>query len=174
MNKQSSIFGWSCVFRYYTPKEFIIDSIFPIVFATILCLLGYNMKLDSLDILAKVLDLSISIVPAIIGLILASYTILLSFFVSNIMQDIVATEEGKTFLQSLNSGFASCLLMSTISILAAIIVSCIKELNIAVSFASVCNYVAIWMVTYLMCFSVTILFGIIIDIFNSGQTVIVK
>lgn len=174
MKKQLSVFGWSCVFRYYKPKDFIFDSIVPIVFATILCLLGYNQNLDPLVILAKVLDLSISIVPAIIGLILAAYTILLSFFVSNIMQDIVASDKGKAFLQGLNSGFASCLMMSTISILAAIIISCIKELNIVVNFAGVYNYAAIWIVTYLMLFSVVILFGIIIDIFNSGQTVIAK
>lgn len=174
MKEQPSAFGWSSVFRHYTFKCFIHDSAIPIIFATIICLLAYMAKADSLVILAKVLDLSINIVPAIIGLILAAYTILLSFFVSKIMQDIVATDKGKDFLQSLNSGFAFCLLMSAISILAAIVISCIKECNIAVNYANVCNYTAIWIVSYLMLFTVVILFGIIIDIFNSGQTAIVK
>lgn len=174
MNNKQSIFGWSAVWANYGWKSFLKDSVIPIIVSLFLCCLIKINDANVYDQLKNLLSLGISIIPAMIALILAAYTIILSFIMGNKVSKIKQTEESKKLIQSLNSNFASCLFVSTISIITLIIVSCICNMNIEIAQPEYVNYPVFFVVCYLLIYSVSILTGVIIDIFNSGQTILLE
>ena len=170
MRKRPSIFGWKAILRNYGWTNFWIDSILPLAISLGLCVLIYVKNVDILLQLKHLVEVGLSIIPAMVALILTAYTIMLTFIVGDKFASIKRTEEGKKLIQDLNSSFAACLFVSTISIIAMIIVSSIADMGITIKYANRVNYFVYFLVCYLLVYSVSILIGIVIDIFNSGQT----
>lgn len=170
MNNNQPIFGWSAVWASYGWKSFLKDSAIPTTVSLFLCYLIKANDANIYDQLKNLLNLGISIVPAMVALILAAYTIILSFIMGDKVSEIRQTVAGKKLIQNLNSSFASCLFVSTISIIALIIVSCICNMKIEITQPEYVNYPVFFFVCYLLIYSVSILIGVVIDIFNSGQT----
>lgn len=170
MSKQSSIFGWKSVLYNYGWKGFLLDSIFPVIISTSLC---FVMLLTDTNIyvqLKHLLGIGIAVVPAMVALILTAYTIMLAFIIGDKFISIKNTKKGKELIQGLNSSFAACLLVSTIAIITMIIVSSIANMDIAIENSNQINYTVFFSICYLLLYSIYILIGIVIDIFNSGQT----
>lgn len=130
----------------------------------------YEKDADILLQLKHLVEVGISIVPAMVALILTAYTIMQTFIIGDKFASIKKTEEGRQLIQYLNSSFAACLFVSTISIIAMIIISSIVNMGIAIEEPNIVNYPVYFLVCYLLVYSVSILIGIVIDIFNSGQT----
>lgn len=170
MRKPPSIFGWKAILGNYGWISFGLDSILPLIISLGLCTLMYVKDVDILLQLKHLVKVGISIVPAMVALILTAYTIMLTFIIGDKFALIKKTEEGKKLIQDLNSNFAACLFVSTISSIAMIIVSCIANIEIKIEFSNMVNYFVYFLVCYLLVYSVSILIGIVIDIFNSGQT----
>lgn len=170
MNKQKSIFGWKNVLCNYGWKSFFQDSVSPIVISFTLCVIAFMTNVDMYLQLKHVVEIGIAIVPNMVALILTAYTIMMSFILSDKFGVIKKTEEGKKLIQDLNSSFAACLLVSTVSIIALIIVSNIANMNIAINHPNSVNYFVFFFLCYLLIYSVSILIGIVIDIYNCGQT----
>ncbi len=170
MSKPTSFFGWKSVFRNYGWKNFFVDSILPMLISTLLCIVMYWKGADIFMQLKHLVGVGLSIVPAMVALILTAYTIMLTFIFGDKFASIKNTEEGNKLVQDLNSSFAACLFVSTISIITMIIVSNIANMKIAIECPNIINYPVYFLVCYLLVYSVSILIGIVVDIFNSGQT----
>ena len=117
MEKPLSIFGWNTILRNYGWTSFGLDSILPLIVSLGLCTLMYVKDADILLQLQHLVGVGISIVPAMVALILTAYTIMLTFVIGDKFDSIKKTEEGRQLIQELNSSFAACLFVSTISIL---------------------------------------------------------
>jgi len=165
-----SIFGWKNVLYNYGWKGILLDSILPIIISSLLCIIMYLKEADVFLQLKHLVEIGISIVPAMVALILTAYTIMLTFIIGDKFASIKKTKAGKKLIQDLNSSFAACLFVSTISIITMIIISSIVYMNIGISEPNIVNYPVYFFVCYLLVYSVSILIGIVIDIFNSGQT----
>lgn len=174
MKNATSIFGWKAILQNYGWRCFWLDSIIPVIISFVLCGLMYVDKVDIFLQLKHLVGVGISIVPAMIALILTAYTILLTFIISDRFTAIKKMKEGKKLIQDLNSSFAACLLVATISIIVMIIISNIANMEIEISKPDLVNYSAYFFVCYLLVYSVSILLGIVIDIFNCGQTSILE
>lgn len=170
MVERKTIFGWKSVLCNYGLKGILLDSIFPVIISTLLCLITYFSEKDIYEQLKHLLDIGISVVPAMVALILTAYTIMLSFIIGDKFISVKRTRAGKELIEGLNSGFAACLFVSIIAIVTMIIVSCVANMKIAVSHSNVVNYITYFLTSYLIIFSICILIGIVIDIFNCGQT----
>lgn len=170
MRKALSVFGWKVILRNYGWTSFWQDSVFPLIVSLGLCVLMYVKDEDVLLQLKHLVGVGISIVPAMVALILTAYTIMQTFIIGDKFASIKKTEEGKQLILDLNSSFAACLLVSTISIITMIVISSIANMEIAIEEPNVVNYSIYFLVCYLLVYSVSILIGIVIDIFNSGQT----
>lgn len=170
MRNSHAIFGWKAIMKNYSWASFWQDSILPLIVSFVLCTLMYIRDANILVQLRHLVDVGISIVPAMVALILTAYTIMLTFIIGDKFTSIKKTEEGKQLILDLNSSFAACLLVSTISIIVMIIVSCIANMGIEIEEPNAMNYSVYFFVCYLLVYSVSILLGIVIDIFNSGQT----
>lgn len=174
MFKRTSIFGWKSVLYNYSWKGILLDSIFPIIISIFLCLVIFLTNTDVYVQLIYILSIGISIVPAMVALILTAYTIMLSFIIGDKFVSIRKTKEGKELIEGLNSSFAACLFVSTISIITMIIASSIANMDIAIENPNRINYIVFFFICYLLLYSISILIGIVIDIFNSGQTVLLE
>lgn len=170
MRKPLSIFGWKAILRNYGWTNLWLYSILPLIVSLGLCTLMYVKDADILLQLKHLVGVGISIVPAMVALILTAYTIMLTFIIGDKFASIKKTEEGRQLIQDLNSSFAACLFVSTISIIVMIIISSIANMGIAIEEPNTVNYPVYFLVCYLLVYSVSILIGIVIDIFNSGQT----
>lgn len=174
MGNNKSIFGWKSVFENYGIKDFIIDSIIPTIISALLCVVIYCSGSDMLEQIKHILSLGIAVVPSMVALILAAYTIMLSFILSGTMSKLKKTSNGRSLIQTINSSFAACLLVSTITIIVMLIVSSVANLSIEIEHPNRVNYPIYFIICYLLIYSVCVLIGVVVDIFNSGQTVLIE
>lgn len=170
--KRKSLFGWSNVFYNYSLQDFAKDAWMPFLIALVLLAVAMLNNTDMYVQVGKILDLGISIIPSMVALIVAAYTIMLSFILSDKVTSINNKEGGADFIQSINSGFAFCLLISILTIIMMVLAKgiCNMQVEVEPTLADIINYVVYFLFSFLLVYSVFILIGIVIDIYNSGQT----
>lgn len=170
--KRKSLFGWSNVFYNYSLLDFAKDAWMPFLIAIVLLAVAMLNHTDMYVQVEKILDLGISIIPSMVALIVAAYTIMLSFIISDKVTSIKNKEGGADFIQSINSGFAFCLLISILTIIMMVLAKgiCNMQVEVEPTLADIINYVVYFLFSFLLGYSVFILIGIVIDIYNSGQT----
>lgn len=170
--KRKSLFGWSNVFNNYSLQDFKKDAWMPFLIALVLLAVAMLNHKDMYVQIEKILDLGISIIPSMVALIVAAYTIMLSFILSDKVTSIKNKEGGADFIQSINSGFAFCLLISILTIIMMVLAKgiCNMQVEVEPTLADIINYVVYFLFSFLLVYSVFILIGIVIDIYNSGQT----
>ncbi len=170
--KRKSLFGWSNVFYNYSLQDFAKDAWMPFLIALVLLAVAMLNNTDMYVQVGKILDLGISIIPSMVALIVAAYTIMLSFILSDKVTSIKNKEGGADFIQSINSGFAFCLLISILTIIMMVLAKgiCNMQVEVEPTLADIINYVVYFLFSFLLVYSVFILIGIVIDIYNSGQT----
>lgn len=170
--KRKSLFGWSNVFYNYSLLDFAKDAWMPFLIALVLLAVAMLNHTDMYVQVEKILDLGISIIPSMVALIVAAYTIMLSFILSDKVTSIKNKEGGADFIQSINSGFAFCLLISILTIIMMVLAKgiCNMQVEVEPTLADIINYVVYFLFSFLLGYSVFILIGIVIDIYNSGQT----
>lgn len=173
-NNEKSDFGWKSLFRYYGLKGFLRDITLPIIISIAICVGTYLSSKDSLDILKTVTGLANEIVPAMIGLVLAAYTVLLTFFTGNSFKKATETDDGRKFIKGINAGFAACLSLLAISVVFSIIIAVCIEWGYTSEIAEYINIGTLFGVSFLLSYAIISIFGIIIDIYNSGQTTVIQ
>lgn len=168
------VFGLKTAWENYGWRNFLLDSILPIAISSILVLGEYKTNGDMYLQLNHLVEIGLEIVPTMVALILTAYTLILTFVMSGGFSLVKNTSEGKELIKNLNSSFAICLIISTVSIIVMIVVSCVVSMDIKVQNPDVINYPVFFIICYLLVFSVSILIGIVIDVFNSGQTTLLE
>lgn len=170
--KRKSVFGWSNVFANYSVHDFFCDAKLPFLVAFILLMVALYNGVDMYEQVKIVLGLGMTIVPSVVALMVAAYAIILSFIMSDKVKEIKASEKGKQFVQNINSSFAMCILISILTIIFMIFSQGISNLEIETYhvYASIINSSVYFTSFFLLTYTVYILIGIVIDIYNSGQT----
>lgn len=166
--RKISRFGWKNVMRYYGWKSFLKDSCLPLIISCFLCILQLLNNTDIFDQLTHVLSLGLAILPTMIALILAAYTIVISVFIKD-FNDIAQIPNGQQLIQSLNASFAACLFIATFTTIIIITASCIARIGIDFEYSNIINYLTYFIVCFLTLHTICNLTGIIIDIYNCGQ-----
>lgn len=170
MDKQNSLFGWQRVFKNYSFEDILEDVTIPFTISSFICLCTLFSDESMYNITISFIDLAVSIVPIMVTLIVAAYTIMLSFIMGEKTSVMKSTDEGKQLIQKLNSSFAVSLAISIFTVIVSVVCKCIALMNIPCLYADIVNYFISFIVCFLLLFCIYILYGIVIDIFNSGQT----
>lgn len=177
-DNNDTIFGYKGIFRSYGWKDFFLDLWKPALFAVIGIGLCFISDMGSYEVVKKTVGLGISIMPSYLGLLVAAYTLLISFFTSEEAKKIMAMENkekeisGKELIVNLNGNFAVCVIGGVFCLLTSFIVSYISSLGLTFEYADVINNIVLFVLLFLLSFSMTTLFGVIQDIFNLGQCTI--
>lgn len=172
MENNKTVFGFKAIIRNgFTSSMFLKDILIPLLVA--LCITIYQIFAEGnlLSCLRSVLDLSLSIIPSIVGLSLAAYTIVNAFVLGAQAKEL-KTKNGIEFITKLNSSFAICLIISLFSLILSVLCKLIDGCNICVDalFADIINSILLISLITLLIYSLWCLFWIVIDIFNLGQT----
>lgn len=175
MNTQLKImFGKSGIAKTYGWGDFFKDGIFPIVFSIVSCVVVTCSCDDYKIIVDKVASLSVAILPSYIGLLVAAYTILLSMMTTDTAKKLSELEtekiNGKDLLRKMNSDFAVCVYLAGTCLFLGFVISMFYPLNIEVSYADAINISCIGVMVFLLSFSLTVLYGLVENLFNLGQT----
>lgn len=174
MGKKVSEFGWGAVLRHYGWCSLLEDCILPGLLSVFIIILMIVNKADMREQLESLLNIGFMIVPVMISLVLAAYAILLSYILSDSVSKVVEDRKGKEFIANLNSGFAAYLLISVIAIVLMILISCVLPLEVECKCENKVNTLVYFFISFLLFYSVNVLIGVVIDIFNIGQTRIIK
>jgi hypothetical protein len=166
-------FGITNALRCYGFKSLMFDSIVPCVVAAVIVLVCmFCSDIDVINILGAVQSLAIPIVPTLSAFVLTAYAFVLSFSSSGIKA--LESPDGVDLMHSINGGFASSLIIDAFTIVFYIVTICINALKIYSPYASLINYVTLFISVFLLVFVVWILVGIVEDIFNMVQVIIEK
>lgn len=164
-------FGLKAIFQNYTLIDFGKDSVIPLVITIIISLLFFCGESSSYTVLNSIVEMTISILPCILGLVVAGYTILISFYWSDLAKKIKDKDEvnGPKLLMSLNSSFAAVILFITIALLYTIIIKVVSSFGITCIHSDIINMIVLAVLLYLDFFSFFALKDSVIDLFNIGS-----
>lgn len=176
MNELDKHFGFWSIVKTYGWKNFFKDSFVPTILSLIVIIAVIHYCNDSHTLFDKVLSLCFSILPSYLGLLVAAYTILLTLLSTKAvatLMEIVDDEKkysGKNLIRTINSGFAACILIAGFALFLSFFLSIISSLNIVSTYGDTINYLGIFLMAYLLFFSLGTLIGLIEDLYNIGQT----
>ena len=148
--------SWKAAFKAYSLKQFGKDSIIPVVLTLVFLVLSFVQKELSLaSIIVKVCDMMIVLLPVFISILIASFAIWISFFLSNTIDFIKESENGKRLLNELNASFFFVFSFSIIGMLFTISVLLIAGMGFAIdgSYAAIINSIVLFMLLFI-CFAV--------------------
>lgn len=160
--------------KTYGWYDFFIDSIVPFIFSTIsCCIIAHNCD-DLKQMVEKVAGLAVAILPSYIGLLVAAYTILLSMMTTDTAKKLseLKTEkiDGKTLLRKMNSDFAVCIYLAGTCLLLGFAISMFCSTGLESEYADAINILCIGIMVFPLSFSLTVLYGLVENLFNLGQT----
>lgn len=168
MKNKKSIFGWPSVFRFYSNKDLIHDSLFPILISLCVTAISYWEENDMLVELFKLVTIGLSVVPAMLSILLAAYAILMSMYWSSISEKIKHNVKGNKLLNDLNSSFAGAIKVIWWSLLYLLIVNSVGVVNMPFDIipCSFINILLFFVTLYCILFSIWIIKDIAINIYN--------
>lgn len=168
------LFGKFGIAKTYGWCDFLKDSIVPFIFSVVSCWVIVLCCDDLKPMVDKVAGLAVAILPSYIGLLVAAYTILLSMMTTETAKKLseLKTEkiDGKTLLRKMNSDFVVCIYLAGTCLLLGFVVSMFCLTSIESDYADVINTSCIGLMVFLLSFSLTVLYGLVENLFNLGQT----
>ena len=148
--------SWKAAFKAYSLKQFVKDSIIPSVLAIAFLVLSFvQRELSLATMIVKVSDMMIVLLPVFISILIAAFAIWISFFLSNTIDFIKKSEEGKGLLNELNASFLIEISFSIIGILFTISVLFIAGMGFFIDdkYALVVNTIVLFILLFI-CFAV--------------------
>lgn len=170
--KENDTTGWKTVFRLYNGKDAFKDWIIPIFLSLITVVVVYIFTPDTYKVLTKIVDISLSILPAIVSLLLAAYAIVLTVFWSEYGKSIRRYENGRKLLMNLNSSFAAIILFMIVGLIISVLLQVIISIEIisySMSIFKIANLTGIFLIVFILFLSIFSLKDITINIFGLGQ-----
>jgi len=148
--------SWKAAFKAYSLKQFVKDSIIPFVLAiTFLVLSFIRRDLSLASIIVKVADMMIVLLPVFISILIAAFAIWISFFLSNTIDFIKKSKDGKELLNELNASFLIEISFSIIGMLFTISVLIIAGMGFFIDehYALMVNTIVLFLLLFI-CFAV--------------------
>ena len=166
------IFSIMPIKRLLTERTFILALLLSILLTIFVSVSGYT-----LSYIERVTNLTKDIIPAILGLSLAGFAIVISQMNTETFKRTANIQEGKThsLYQKTNAAFAIMCLSQLISLILSIVVSLIMPITVNIPVtelqANLVNIFLIFILTFILLYSLFSVFDIIYTIFASGQIV---
>lgn len=160
--------------KNYGWKQFRKDCLLPFVIAIGLCVLMYSFDAEIMFQLQYIISIGFSTLPILFVAALISYVFTLALCHSYVRDRSDNDKNINTnFIKTLNSGFAfySLSLLATIAIM--IVFLCLVNIGFMFWENIGIQYTAYWLVAFSFAFSIYAIWGIVLTLFNIGQTYII-
>jgi hypothetical protein len=165
-NDRNVRIGWKGVFSNYTVFLILQDCMWPVVCAAmVIIILCISPDVNNRLVFEKVISSSITVLPCILSLLIASYSIFLSTFQSRLGKNTIKHEAGKKIYKSLNASFAGTIFFIIVTLFINLILNAVKDaFKIDVLFT-----VLVFILLVMLFYSIWILKAITINIYNLGH-----
>lgn len=167
-NSKVKKFGWPAVHQSYSFCDLVYDSLFPLLLSLIITFIRKNENYNMLEALHKIAGLGLTVVPVMLTLLLAAYTILMTMYWNPICEKMKSSKNGIKLLKGLNASFAAAIRVIALGVLYLFVINSVDTIHIQVS-TSICeviNSIYYFIALYFIFFSVCILKDIVINIYN--------
>lgn len=167
--------GIGGMIKIFTIKSLKDDLIYPAFGGLIVILALIFLDKDMLEFIRLILSVYIAVLPTMLGLIIAAYTILISFFWSDKAKAIknystkANPEYGKNTLNSISASFIICILSTGLCLLGTFICHIFTSMSIELTSyftADLINGITIYFLITLFLFIFKILYDAILDIYD--------
>lgn len=144
--------SWKAVFRNYSLCQFCKDSIVPMGLSVVFVVLAYvQNEWDTAALIEKMSEKIIDIIPDFISILIATFAIWISFFLSNTIDFIKESEGGVKLLNELNASF---LIEICFSIIGAIFTLCVLQccwlhLEVSENIARIVNFLTLFVLLFM-------------------------
>lgn len=124
--------SWKAVFDAYSIKDLLWDSKYPLIIASfLLYITPSEMELNRIETIRDVCNIMLMILPPLLSILIASFSIWISFFLSRIFGQLDKNEMGKEVLNGLNASFLISIILLLLGVLLSIIVNICIKFNIS-------------------------------------------
>lgn len=148
--------SWKAAFKAYTLKQLIKDSIVPFFLTSVFVILSLVQDAHLLpEIIVKVCNIMVALLPAFISILIAAFAIWISFFLSNTLDFIKSSNDGKTLLNELNASFLIEIGFSIVGMLFTLSVLLISDMSFSIdeNMAVIVNTGVLFLLLFI-CFAV--------------------
>lgn len=175
--RKISDFGWKKAFSLYSWKYFVKASILPIVFTLVSLIVSLFSSNEAIYYIALLTDIVLNISPGVIGFLLSGYAIIIGFSSNEVVRFMSnkSQKTDRTLYQKQNAVFAVSIFSLLIGLIFAIFTNFI--LKTEVNFFSfdvatkIFNSVVLFLLLFIVYFSVFSIKDLIINVFNFGQMI---
>ena len=166
--------GWKTVWDIYPRVNIVKSLIKAFFFWVILVVLFFFSDKSPLVLLEMLSDMITSVFPNVIGFALTGHVLMVGFSGSDFLLKLAKTSTGDKYslFQIVNSTFAIVILVMVVTLLSGIVCKTILSYSIEWPFesgVSCYNSAVLFILLFLVCYSILSLFDIVINIFNMGQ-----
>jgi hypothetical protein len=172
--------GWKTVRHIYlSDKKNIYRSLkWPLFLSLVPTLVGILSDGNSSVLLESIINITISICPAILGFTLSGYALIIGLSNSKYIDGLLEyKQKGKSMFQSVNTVFAVVLFFSFFTTILAIVIKVIFECQIIINSTitvDILNWSVVFIILFLLIYTVNSIKDIVINIFNFGQFIQAK
>lgn len=166
MDNTESKLGIQGILIRYGWKSFLKDCWIPLVGGVILGLSSLLASFDTYKLISSILSIAIGVVPIIITLILTSYTIFLSIFITN--RQYAKIKQLNDIFNGITTVYAASIIISVIALGILFIMYISSMMELSSDYANVINSLSLIVIVSCITYPFVSLINIIIEMFNSG------
>ena len=116
--------SWKAVFDAYSLKDMLWDSKVPIMIAIVLLwMTPSQIDCNAVEMISKMCDLLLTVIPPLLSILIASFSIWISFFLSKTFEKLEGNENGRAVLYGLNASFLITILFMLLGLIFTILIS---------------------------------------------------
>lgn len=138
--------SWRAAFKAYSLKDLLWDSKWPILIAIVLVLLTpSSIELDKVVMIDKMCSLLLMVLPPLLSILIASFSIWISFFLSKTFEKLEENENGRVVLYGLNASFLINILFMLLGLVCVILITICSDFHISnpIIDDDTCNFVVL-------------------------------
>lgn len=123
--------SWKAAFDAYGLKDLLWDSKIPFIISIILLLMTVSRtEFNEIEMIEKMCSLLLAVLPPLLSILIASFSIWISFFLSRTFEKLEENDNGRIVLYGLNASFLITILFMLISLIITILVYICLEFNL--------------------------------------------
>ena len=171
--------GWGVVWKIYSRENLKKSIWLPLVLTVVSFAICFFSGKASLDLIEYVASTILSVGPNMLGFTLSGYALMMGLSNSEFVRGLINfKEEGKDYslFQSLNTIFAVVLGMMFLTTIVGAFACIVVKAEISLpeawsSFINAYNWVCLFVLMFLMYYTINAIKDVVINIFNFGQYV---
>lgn len=171
--------GWGVVWKIYSKENLRKSLYLPLILTIVSFVVCIFSEKSSLSLIEYVASTILSVGPNMLGFTLSGYALMMGLSNSDFIQGLINfKEEGKEYslFQSLNTVFAVVLGMMFLTTLVGAFTCVVVKAEISlperwVDFTNAYNWFSLFVLIFLMYYTINAIKDIVINIFNFGQYV---